>query len=175
MATTIEFEVEDGSAKSNSTSYIDIDFFKQYWCNKGVSKFEDTAYTEDIIKGLLNRATQTIDMRYFFQGHIVDEDQALQCPRYYLYDKNDCPIDHDIVPIEVARATAEMANYLDEADKAAGSKYQDANRNPKGIKSKKLGPGSITYTDDSQGNTSAIEYPNCDIYLWPLTDQALRV
>ena len=76
---TIEFIQEDGTSKTDSTSYASIVQFKQYWENRGT---DYSALTDVVIQGRLNASTEYIDLQYNFFGYKSDEDQSLEWPRY---------------------------------------------------------------------------------------------
>lgn len=174
MATNIEFIVEDGTGKTDSTSYIDVLFFQQYWKNRGID-FDGEA-TEDI-KAWLNLGTSYIDSTYFeqFQGVRANEDQALQWPRHgkakslsneiinywQICDTRTSDwIQSDEIPNSLKNALAEIAKVAKDSPDLYGTSD--------GIKSKRLGPGAITYTDFHAAGE--IDYPAVQKYISGLLD-----
>lgn len=107
----VTFIEEDGSGKPDATSYVSLDFFKQYWFN---ADYNYGTLSDNGVYRLLNRASAYIDNNYRkgFPGYRQYEDQALEWPRtgaYYL-DKYD--IDESLVPVEIKNATCEAAYLL---------------------------------------------------------------
>jgi hypothetical protein len=142
----IEFLVEDGTGLSNSTSYVGLVEFRQYWENKGV---DYTSTPDNTVKAWLNEATQFIDNNYIFCGTPLEEDQALQLPQADLYYRNGLTR-VDGIPKEVEIATCEIAHYRQ--------------ANPKGgiidnnVKSKSIGPVSVTYNSEITSQTIKKSY-----------------
>jgi hypothetical protein len=68
---------------------------------------------------LLVWATSLIDQLFKWDGNKVLQSQALQCPRYGLYDINSWPIDMVTKPAWIADATAEYAYRLYQSDLVA--------------------------------------------------------
>jgi len=165
----IEFDASIGS--SSSTTYIDIAYFKQYWENRGV---DYSSLTDDTIKGLLNRATEYIDSNYHFKGEVVSTTQSLSFPRYNIYDKNNTEILSTIIPVEVKKATSEIASEIYITDTNNGN-YTSANQKGEGIKSKSIGVMSITYSNNASGNGSTFKrYPEATNYLKPFISKGVR-
>jgi hypothetical protein len=144
----IEFVVEDGTGKSDATSYCTIAEFKQYWENRGV---DYTAEADVDIQAWLNRGTAYIDQNYDFCGERTSDTQALDWPRQYLTDRNGNTLASDAVPTDVKNATNEMAREA--------KSTSDLNVNSS-IKSKKVGVVSVTY-----GSGVSIAYPSVSNYL----------
>ncbi len=73
----VEFVVEDGTGKSDATSYISEDDMKQYWYNVGYAY--DT-YSSDSIKRYLNKACIVIDSKYLrkWPGFRAHDDQNME-------------------------------------------------------------------------------------------------
>lgn len=168
---SIIFIVEDGSGKDDATSYGTIEDYKQYWENRGV---DYSAVADATLQALMNRATALIGQRYCFKGEIKTTDQALDFPRYYLYDKNCREVSSDSVPTQVQNATFEIAKQVYDADQQKGS-VSDPNANPEGITSKTIGLVSLSYGAGSSGVNSPILYTNATMYLKPFLDMVKRV
>ena len=133
----IQFVVETGAALSNSTSYVSIAEYKQYYENRGI---DYTAVADATIQAKLNIATEYIDNNYTFAGRIVDEDQALSFPRCGLY-KNGIAIDSDVIPQDLKDAVC----YI--ADKVKNGNIEQVDD---GVKSESFGPVSKTYSETGQ-------------------------
>jgi len=133
MALTINFVVEDGTSKTDATSYASVDNYKQYWLNKGISISD----SDTVIKGLLNVAAEYLDLNYKYIGFKSDADQRREWPRV-LTDQsiyNDT-VDSDEVPQDIIDAACYLA-------------YQHKIGNlwpiDEGVSSRSLGPVSTNY------------------------------
>lgn len=145
----IEFEVENGTSSSTSTSYSSIAEFKQYWENKGV---DYTTETDDKIKGWLNSATEYIDNNYKFEGEKTNSDQALDWPRVCVMDEDNNLIDSDVIPNDLKKAT----NYMAAQVGTTGLDFIDD-----GVEQESYGPVSKTYARSS----ADVVYKTCSQYL----------
>jgi hypothetical protein len=145
----IEFVVEDGTGKTDSTSYAEIADFRQYWENRGV---DYSSTVDDTIKAWLNSATEYIDFNYVFKGVKTSTDQALEWPRTGVTDRYCNLVDSDIIPTEVIYSTCYLA-----AQVANGSLFNIGTN----VKSDSYGPVSVTYS----GEAGAKTYKAADQYL----------
>ena len=108
MAAT--FVVEDGTGKTDANSYISVADADQYNENHANDSAWVGAGQADKEKGL-RLATQYIDARFNarWKGRRVNEDQALDWPRWGVQDEDDYYIDSDVVPTQVKNACVELA------------------------------------------------------------------
>ncbi len=137
----IEFVVEDGTGKSDATSYVLVEYFEQYWENRGVDYTNDATYPVITKQAWLNVATEYIDYNYKFYGYSTEyATQSLQWPRTGLRDSKGNQIDDDSIPQELKDAVCRLAR------EAITQKDLETKVNT-GEKSKKIGPVSITYKD----------------------------
>ena len=100
---------EDGSGKSDSESYISVADASNYHTVRGNTAW--AALTTDALReAALRRATDYMRQAYRsrWQGYKVNEDQALDWPRYDV-EVEGYAVDSDIVPTEVKNACAELA------------------------------------------------------------------
>ena len=148
MAVTII--VEDGTGKSDATSYVSIAEFKAYWTQNGV---DYTGETDDNIALWVNNATRYADDYYCYGGRIANDDQALLVPRIGWYDSRGNSLDNT-VPTQLKNAVCEIAGIR---------QTERASTETTGIKSKKAGPISVTYSDASVG--ARIKYTGADAYM----------
>lgn len=130
------FIVEDGSIITDANSYCTVEYFIQYWENRGR---DFTKHPVPTIETLLIRATEKIDQNYNWQGTPYNTEQPLEWPRCGMYDSKGNDIDCDVIPDELKNACAAMAAYI--CDNG------DPDDNEDGIKSKSIGPISVTYTN----------------------------
>ena len=101
--------VEDGSGKSDSESYISVADASNYHTVRGNTAWAALA-TDALREAALRRATDYMRQAYRsrWQGYKVNEDQALDWPRYDV-EVEGYAIDSDIVPTEIKNACAELA------------------------------------------------------------------
>lgn len=147
----IEFVVEDGTAKSDATSYVTLAEFRQYWENRGVSYAIVDGYPDVTIQAWLNDATAYADLTKCWAGAISDEDQALAIPRTGWSDCYGRDID-DSVPDYLKWGVCELAGKRQGTDPE-----QLAEGN---IASQSYGPVSISYKGSGSG--VSISYPTAE-------------
>lgn len=127
----VEFVVEDGTGKTDATSYISEADFLQYWENRGKDYSGESG-----LEAELNIATQYIDNLHVYEGQKKTSSQALQFPRDSIIDRN--YIDQSgVVPDAVKYAVCEAAAY-----ELEGGTLEEATQL---IESKSMGPVSVTY------------------------------
>lgn len=151
---TIQFVIEDGTAKTDATSYATVAQYRQYWENRGVD-YSSTPL--ESIEARLNLATEYIDSTYDFDGTRVDEDQALSWPRYDATDRHGKYIDYETIPQRLIDATC----YLAAQD---GLQFVDD-----GIKS--LSYGGVSKTFGNRGK----KFPVADKLLSALVIQGVKL
>ena len=107
---------EDGSGKSDSESYISVADASSYHTARGNTAWAALA-TDALREAALRRATDYMRQAYRsrWQGYKVNEDQALDWPRYDV-EVEGYAIDSDIVPTEIKNACAELALRASAAD-----------------------------------------------------------
>ena len=128
---------EDGSGKSDSESYISVADASSYHTARGNTAWAALA-TDALREAALRRATDYMRQAYRsrWQGYKVNEDQALDWPRYDV-EVEGYAIDSDVVPTEIKNACAELALRASAAD-----------LNPdltQGVLSEQVGSISVTY------------------------------
>ncbi len=96
---------------SNSNSYVTLAEANQYHSERLHN--EEWTNADDTTKeaGLL-WATKVLDANFKWEGEIKTTTQALDWPRYSVYDKNNILVDSDIIPIGVKNAQSELAFLL---------------------------------------------------------------
>lgn len=134
----IEFVIEDGTGKSTATSYVTKAELIQYWENFGT---DYSALTDDAAQVLLNSATRAIDEAGIYAGQIIDADQALQFPRYGIWDRNEANLS-GTVPEAIKKAVCEMAKYINDGNNPAPVIGNIASRS--------MGPVSVTFKGSQQ-------------------------
>ncbi len=139
--------LEDGTGLANANSYASEATLGTYADDRGLTLASGDA------EAALIRASQWLDSTYRsrFQGYRVRERaQALEWPRFSVYDASGFLVDSDSVPVEIVSATCEAAiRELTEA----GSLAPDLDR---GGQIKELGAGSvrIVYGDNAPTSTT---------------------
>jgi hypothetical protein len=106
----MNFIVEDGSGKTDSNSYVGIDFVDSYHEDIGNSSWDN--YSLPVKQQGCVKATQFIDLSFSFSGIKNTREQALEFPRAESIDRNGYEIPDDEVPVEIKKATAECALLL---------------------------------------------------------------
>jgi hypothetical protein len=129
--------VEDGSIVTGAESYISVSDASNYHTVRGNTAW--AALTTDALReAALRRATDYMRQAYRsrWQGYKVNEEQALDWPRYDV-EVEGYAVDSDIVPTEVKNACAELALRASAAD-----------LNPdltQGVLSEQVGSIQVTY------------------------------
>lgn len=132
----MNFVVEDGTGKTDATSYATVAQYKQHCLDRAITV--PGADTDALIQAYLNKATEYIESTYEFLGVISDVDQALKWPRAlnpqnYYYE--DMP-NSDEIPSEIIKVVCYLANM---------TRGADFNPVDEGLKSYSIGPVSKTF------------------------------
>lgn len=149
-------EVEDGTGKSTAESYISVAEASTYHTARGNTAW--AALTTDALReAALRKATDYMRQAYRsrWQGYKVNEDQALDWPRYDV-EVEGYAVDSDIVPTEIKNACAELA-----------LKASSADLNPdltQGVLSEQVGSISVTY---DKGSPQFVRYRAIDAIIAP--------
>jgi hypothetical protein len=105
--------LETGAGLSNSNSYASYAAALAYWADRG---FVPTQ-TQPQVEQALIRATDFLDQRFRFLGYRLLTTQALEWPRYGVYDRDGCLLlDPALLPIQLVYATIELAQRAIAAD-----------------------------------------------------------
>lgn len=147
--------VEDGTGKTDATSYVSRADFDAYWTQKGVDYTNTTTYPNDTINLWLNDATQLADSMYCYCGYVANDGQALDVPRDNWYDERGNDLS-DSVPVKLKNAVCELAVALQGAS-------ADSDRES-GVASKKYGSISTSYTGGNNANTTR-DFPSADRWM----------
>jgi hypothetical protein len=111
------FVVEDGSGKTDATSYCSVSCADDYHAQTTGSA-EWAAASEANKQKALNSATQYLDLQYGARwrgyrangyGYDDVQEQALDWPRMLAYDQDGWPYDEDRLPTRLRQATCEAA------------------------------------------------------------------
>ena len=158
----VEFVVEDGSGKSDATSYISIADMKQYWDNRG---YDYSALSDDQISILLNRSSQIVDGQYFvhFDGTRSSSTQALLWPRLDTEYPDQWTIASNAIPKEIPQAISEMAFAIN-----GGTDPQPIQTDPGNIKRQSEKVDVITVSKEYMDTRSHPKIPAVDDVLRPL-------
>jgi hypothetical protein len=111
--------VETGEGLPTATSYCSLVFANAYHLKNKRTAATWAALSDTQKEYRLEHATEVIDRECYFEGtpaHLQPDEQALQWPRYGVCDRNDISIDGDEIPLDLQRATAELAYRLEEKD-----------------------------------------------------------
>lgn len=114
----ISFVVEDGSGKTNASSYTDISTADDYVAlNKHESNWSSATTAQK--QNALMRATIILDDNMDWYGSMANSNQALQWPRLGVNDKYGTEISSSTIPTFLKYATAELARALHTEDRDA--------------------------------------------------------
>lgn len=100
--------VEDGTGRSDAESYLSVAAANTFHTNHGNSAWSGADAAKE---QALRRATRYVDGHYRarWKGFKRLRTQALEWPRYDVYDLSGYDVDSDSVPAAVQHATAEAA------------------------------------------------------------------
>ncbi len=117
----IEFVVEDGSGKTNATSYGSVEAADQYHLNRGNTMW--AALTPEAKQQNLNKASEYADQRFGkrWLGERGSVTQALDWPRSYVTG-----VEPDEIPVKLQYATFEYALRASVAPLAPDIKLNEA-------------------------------------------------
>lgn len=145
--------VEDGTGKTDADAFISVAYFEAYHDARGN---DYSAYSEAQVEQAIVRATDYLSESYTWQGYKVKERgasggaQSLAWPRTYVVDANGYAVASGEIPVEIQKATAEVALY--EAANPGG--MQPAYVAHARVKSERVGPLAVEYdlsSLDAQG------------------------
>lgn len=148
--------VETGAIITGAESYCTVAFANTYLANRGYTAW-DALDDTDAKEPALRKATDYMLAMFKgrWQGTIVDEDQALDWPRYdVIVDGYD--VAYDSVPLAVQKACAELAYRASTADLSPDLSQ--------GVLSESVGPISVTYDKNSP---QRVRYPSIEAMLAP--------
>jgi len=106
--TETDLIVEDGTGIADANTYSSLAAATSYHALRGNDVWADADENDQVVA--LVRATQYVDERWTFLSIIFNDDpaQALQFPRYEMYDRNGADVS-ETVPVEITQATQEYA------------------------------------------------------------------
>ncbi len=122
------FIVETGIGLEDANSYSSVEFATNYHANENLNS--DSWATNSIEKqeqGLVT-ATRLLDDNYDWHGFIEHKNQGLQWPRYAdnissiyqrYYNYDDFQVESGTVPLQLKKATAELARLLLQTNRLA--------------------------------------------------------
>jgi len=148
----IQFVVEDGSGKSDATSYISVADADQIIENFGLSWV--SGVTEDQKKIALNNAARYIDQKYYggWKGFKGSGTQALQWPRFDVTDDDGWTLATTDIPALLKQAVVQMAVYFNNE----GSVFPDAD-NPGKLKMERIKIDVLEFEEEYLAGTSGSE------------------
>jgi len=135
----ITLVVEDGTAKTDSNTYISLADAETYFLGHYYASDWNGA-TDPNKNIVLAMATRILDQWVTWYGQRATKDQALEWPRYGVVDRDGWQFDSNIVPEFLKRATAELALYL---------LREDTTVNPETLGFKEISVGSLRLVVDS--------------------------
>lgn len=107
------FTVEDGTIIADANAYITVQYFRDWFTDRGVSAAatDSGTYTTSAIEAAIIKATDYVDKRFGpkFVGDRYDDDQELEWPRINAYDNRQNYIATTEIPKYLKRAVAEYS------------------------------------------------------------------
>ncbi len=104
----MSFVVEDGTGKTDATSYVSLADADAYWVDRGNATWAAATNADKQIA--LISATEYLDARYMWSSGVKwSTGQALAWPRGGAYDRFGYGIDDDVVPEPVKAACCQLA------------------------------------------------------------------
>lgn len=146
--------VENGTGLTNADAFTSAAWVKAYWDARGR---DYSSYSETQIDQSIVRATDYLSESFSWQGSRLKERgaaggaQSLAWPRTFVQDRNGYAIPNNEVPVEVQKATAEVAWLELGTPGAMAAVYNPAAR----TKSKQVGSIRVEYYIGSEGAQAA--------------------
>lgn len=101
--------VEDGTGLADADAFITVSFADSYHTARGNSTWTDES-DDSLKEAAIVRASMWLSETFIWKGYPVQQrDQSLSWPRSYVIDEEGYSIDNDVVPVEIQKATAELA------------------------------------------------------------------
>lgn len=145
------FIIEDGTGKEDSNSYVTVQEFKDYFLDRGQ---DFSAIGDSTIQPWLILSTEYCDMNYKYVGYRSSSKQALDWPRVGAIDKRENIYTSSDIPVYLKNAVCELALAV----KQYGTLEYD-NVKDRGLKSKSMGPLSVTYNGSGGSEDGQNERP----------------
>nr|BDD47042.1 hypothetical protein 12 [bacterium] len=158
----VQFVVEDGTSKSDATSYISVADMKQYWDDMG---YDYSLLSDSQIQTLLNKCTQALDGIFFdkWQGYRSTGTQALQWPRADVLTPDGYDVNSSSIPTALKNALCELA-YI----KNSGVDIQPTDKRQGQLGSETVKVGPITRTWSFKEYRAHPNFPAVEDALKPL-------
>lgn len=151
---------DDNGQVAGANAYVTVAEYRAYHADRGV---DVTAQTDDAVAAAIVRATQYLDVRFYFIGVKKNREQTTQWPRSDAVDANDFEVND--VPDPVKWACCEYAQRA-----ITKNLMPDPVRSASGYavtqESKKVGPISKFTQYAGAGFYNWPEYPVADGYLY---------
>lgn len=149
--------VEDGTAKEDANSYVDLTDARAIADSRGISLNAD----DDLLsQELVSSADRLNTYESRFSGSRVDVDQGLSYPRSGSI-RFGSTFPADKIPKELKLAQVMLAGILNAGGEIWSSEYG-------GISREKIGPLEVQYTDDAANSVGNPELPQIDSVLQPI-------
>lgn len=147
----MDFVVEDGTGLPNATSYVSLEYAKQYFARKGYTAWD--SLTPEVQQNELMNGTEYADKKFGpkLDGRPLKDTQALEFPRTGLKDRYGRPITG--VPDNIKQATCEYAILSQ-----TGRLYPQTSQVDENIKRESVKVGPITTTTEYVESRRQIVY-----------------
>lgn len=162
--------VESGTGLSNAESYVSVVDANTFHTRMGNAAWTGT---DTVKEQALRKATRYVDLFYYdrWQGYRIKPTQALQWPRYNVYDRDTNIIDPTSIPQAIKDAVAEMALRSLSEDilpdlEGAGEIASESIR---------VGPITDAKTYTGGGKSQIKKYATCDLLVQMFLHQGRTV
>lgn len=156
------FTPEDGSVVAGANAYTTVEFVDDYHADRGIDEWGGPVADK---QQAVIRATDYIDRTYEFLGLLKDPEtpQDLQWPRSRVVTRESVLLDEDVVPVEVQRATAELALVaLTECEPLQPRFVQ------RSVSRRREQAGDVQLDEEYAGLEHDTSFPSVDLILRPL-------
>ncbi len=141
MALILTVAILDSLTANSYVSRADADIYHEGRLNN-----TDWTGASDAQKEIaLVYATTLLDAGYLWKGFKSGFDQRLEWPRSNVIDDNGFILEHDAIPLQLNRATAELAYSLLKSDREA----ETSNPGSAGIEKLKIGPIELQFDSET--------------------------
>jgi hypothetical protein len=151
--------VEDGTAKTDSNSYLSVAAADAYLASVGKTAWASLETAEK--EAALIQGTRALDAYYgrMFIGERSDDEQALRWPRSNAVDDEGIELDANLVPSDVVAGAALMALMASTQDLFADD------LSPSSVEESTLRVGPITISEKIRGGSNENPFREIDLVM----------
>lgn len=131
--------VEDGTGLTNADALVSLTYVDTYHSDRGNATWTGQDADKE---AAIRRASAFLDASFHWKGYKINgRDQAMPWPRSGVVDKEGYPVAANVVPVEIQRASAEIALKELVSQGSMTPEFVASER----IKSEKVGSLATTY------------------------------